>query len=81
MALRKINGGVFTAIGGTGLADARVYVKIGSTFIKVGYSGDGGAYSDTHLQPGTYDLICDRMGDSAGIQNSYTHSCSRPGLN
>jgi hypothetical protein len=59
---RKISGGVFTAVGGTGLADARVYVKVGNTFIKVGTSVNGGAYSDTHLQPGTYDLICDRMG-------------------
>ncbi len=57
-----IGGGVYAQNINNPLGNARVYARIGNSYINYGTSALNGAYADNFLPQGTYQLICDRFG-------------------
>jgi photosystem II stability/assembly factor-like uncharacterized protein len=66
---KSIGGGVFKAVNSSGLSEARVYARIGNNYYNMGTSVTGGAYSIGDMPPGSYELVCDRMGYRSALQN------------
>jgi photosystem II stability/assembly factor-like uncharacterized protein len=72
----SISGGVYKNSGyNFPISDAIIYVKSGNDFKNFGISGYGGLYSASSLSPGTYTLICYRIGyNSASTTAAITSS-------